>query len=77
MKIQYLTFDLGPLHHVTYAAAIVEVATGGDAFTRKGRMKLSPVTSPPCDLCSCNLVEVATYPHYIQQFGQENTLFDL
>ena len=27
MKTQYLTFDLDPLHHVTYAPAIVEVAT--------------------------------------------------
>ena len=42
MKIDYLTFDLGrtkccPVHHVSYTAVKVEVATanglGGDAFT--------------------------------------------
>ena len=75
-KILYMTFDLDlgvnitqnvaqySLHHVTYAATKIEVATSnglGDKFTRKyipwpwgqGQKKCCPVPSTPCDLCSC------------------------
>ena len=80
-KIHYLTFDLGvkvtqnvahyPLHHVTYAATKLEVATsnslGGDAFTRKyiiwpltltlghGLRNSCLVPSTSCDLCNCKV----------------------